>query len=583
MSNGALLGSLSKKKILLGEIQLVHLFVIGASQAGGFNASPSRTLTNPDVLTLTDGPLDANVTTGVFVPLSGGDTYDNDAVPQTYTNVETSVLAAGHQLRALAGSNVRVCGTIHYRGGTTLQDLSQGGAQSAFGYDDLTAAVARVHTLATANDWSYVPYMIIESSGITTQNPYNTALQNLISQVRAFVTPTYFSGTLQVCMTQPRIAGTPDLGIQVEEVAQADANAVTNYPRRDALLTSEILPDNIHPTNFGQGRMGVYTAYAAFDDLFGAGYTPLTLTTFNSLVPGTNQLLVPTLGSEGALQGTGDFNIPVFDTTNSTQLTGTWSVDTTNLRFDISGTPPRGAVNIEFRAGQGTGTLTDSRSNADVIVNAADMSPYSIVKPVIRANYTTAITFPDFVSQVVWRRNMTQLAGGRNVAGWPDFIGAGFAFTDSATFTIDGTREPQVQFFVPASGWLPGGTFGPAGGGTAVVPDDVLLDHFAGSGTVPPNNNFLEWRNLETDRYYDLNVMISRAAGGNANRTRDVIFAGATTQTVSGFNASDNTQNFASAVKIQPDAMGTIRMTDDLIGDNFWRINAFELEEFILQ
>lgn len=579
MSNSGILGYLAKKKLLLADIQLVHLFVIGASQAGGFNASPSRTLNNNDVLTLTDGPLDANVTTGVFVPLSGGDTYDNDAVPQTYTNVETSVLAAGHQLRALAGPNVRVCGTIHYRGGTTLQDLSQGGAQSAFGYDDLTAAVARVHTLAVANGWSYTPYMIIESSGITAQNPYNTALQNLISQVRAFVTPTYFSGTLQVCMTQPRIAGTPDLGIQVEEVAQADANAVTNYPRRDALLTSEILPDNIHPTNFGQGRMGVYTAYAAFDDLFGAGYTPLTLTPFNSLVPGTNQLLVPTLGSDGALQGTGDFNIQVFDTTNSVELTGNWTVDIGNLRFDITSTPPRGAVNIEFRAGQGTGSLTDSRSNADVIVNAADSLPYTVVKPLIRANYNTNITFPDFALQNTYRLNFHPQQT-KVVAGWTSISGFGFTFTDSNTYTIDGTRE----LFIPASGWLPGGTNGQTtGDDSGVFPDAVLEDQFAGSGTVPPNNNWIELRGLTTDRYYDIGVMLSRQAGGNANRTHNVTFAGLTTQNVNGFNASDNTANLASATKIQPDALGTIRITDDIVGDTFWRINAVEIQEFTLQ
>ena len=580
-NKATLIANVSKKSAFIAQqIQLFHVMIFGASQAGGFNAGPSLTsAVNTNVLTLTDGPLDANTSTGVFVNLTGGDTYDNDATPQTYTNVETSANGLGHQFHSLAGGGdeIKICVTIHYRGGTTIQDLSQSGAQSAFGYDQLTAAATRVHSLATGNGWTYTPYMVIEPGG-SGANPFQTAIETIISQVRAHVTPTLFSGTMQVLMTQPRVTGTPDFGEQLYDVDLADANAAVNYPRRDGLLASEILPDTIHPTNHGQRRMGIYSAYAAFDDLLGSGYAPLLLdsanATYNSV---TDEITVPVLNAEGVLQGTGDFNILVFALSPEEQLTGTWAISGSNVVFTITSTVPAGSRNLEFRAGQGTGTLTDSRSNSGVIFNAADTNPYTILKPVIRYDFASTIVFPDFILQDTYQLNMTPLVS-VGVPGWTDFSGNGFTFTDSNTYTIgDG-----LELFVPASGWLPGGTQGATtGGDTGAFPDDVLKDYFAGAGSVPPSNNFLRIQGAVTTQFFDIEIMCSRVAGGNANRTHDFSIAGATTVNVNGFNCSDNTNNLITATKIQPDGSGHIVITDTLVGDTFWRVNGIRIQRFI--
>ncbi len=566
-------------------VTLIHSLMIGASQSGGYNSDPSLTSTGLDsVYTLTDGPLAPDVD-GTFITLVEGDTYNQDAVPQTYTDVETAASGLGHSLYNLITENqdesqYRVCVTHHYRGGTSLQQLSKDGTQAEFGFNEAVASIKRVKELCDSLGWNYLPQLNVWVSG-SGANPITDALDEIITDFRDTI-PTYYSGTLKALILQPRVTGSPDFGPQCYEYTLTDSNSKVIGPVRDFVLSGEVQGDGIHLTNHGERRVGIYYGYAIYEDIFGSGYGPLELDSANVFYDAANTRIgIPTINADGVLQGTGDYNIVLYDVTNSATMSGTWSTSNDTLYFTMSFPGQTGDTEIEIRAGQGTGTLTDSRSNADVIYNAGDSNPYDIYKPLVRYTYTATVPFPDFTTlDNTYQINLTKTS--TSVSGWINFYGdeGPYMFINSETWTVgDG-----ITLVNAGSGWLPGGTNGTStGDDSGAYPDDVLDEYWAGSGGA---GDWLEFRGLDRNKRYEIDFLAARAAAGNPTRTHDYSVVGATTQDqlnnsdLNDYNVSDNTSNVANVTKMQPDSNGYIRITDTPVGDTFWRMNAIVLRVY---
>lgn len=788
-------------------ITLIQIATIGASQSGGYNSSPALTTTgDPDVMTLTDGPL-APDTAGSFVTLVEGDTYDQDAVPQSYPNVESQATALGQQLKALLNDpHYKVCVTIHYRGGTQLQLLNDGNTHEVFGYDEIAATIARIKTLANTNNWNMMSQFIIWTSG-SGANDMEQAILDWVDNMTSYVVPTY-SAALDVLVLQSRITGSPDYGLGVYDGVSARSNAEIIAPIRQIPgMSSELQGDLVHLLNYGEQHVGVYNAYAVYDNIVNGGHKPMYIDFDNiSYNVSTDEITVPILNIDTLpLVGTGNFGMVVRDITNSVDLTGTWAISGSNIVFTITGDVPIGGATIEIRTEQGAGTLTDSRSNSGVIFNDAGASAYEVPKLVARYNYPKALTFPgsatlsspidtatgdntaDFsvdtnnpVGDVYWvattsssQPSIPQILAGQDhlgaaaaddgiisvsgagtqngsasglaagtqyyihmvqvvkpgnesnivsgdgftttgggdvtapiisaltfvdagantldmsivtdegngtvfavatttsntpdegqiiagqdhtgnstgvfsvnvpasaagtipfsfsgldentsyyvhvvhrdaatnesnilsngtydtevalfntldgtypinlslnsttVSGWINLYGNqnGYGFGSSVTWEIDAGEG--IDLFNPANGWLPGGSNGATtGDDSGVYPDAVLFEYWAGSGS---SGDYLEFQGLDPNKRYEIDVMCTRVAGGNANRTRDIIFDGAGTQTVSGYNASDNTTTLAQMTKQGADGSNNIRITDDIIGDTFWRMSAIVLRVY---
>lgn len=551
-----------------GTPTLIHIFTVGASQSGGYDTTPSLTgATEPNVITLTDGPLSPDVSTGTFITLGEGDTYNQDQVPQTYLDVESQAASLGQQLYELINNaNYKVCVTVHYRGGTSLQRLNSGGDRAAEGYTQLTNGIARVKALADAEGLEYIPYFIIWTSG-SGANPMDDAVTDWIDNVRSFVTPTYYADTVKVGIVQSRITGSPDFGIGAYDGAAARTDANIGFSIRELLPASEIQGDNIHITNHGTRHVGVANAYQVYDDLFRGGYEPLDIDSANiSYDDNTEAITVPITGADGALQGTGDFGIVVYDTTAAQTVTGTWAVSGSNIVFTITGNKPSGTSTIEFRVQQGTGTLTDSRSNSRVLFNNASAVKYPIEKPLIRYDHQKSLVFPTV--SVTVKINLANTS--QTVSGWTTYDSPTFGSSQSYTIAI-GT------FFRPASGWASGES-GPTSGAnfTPEFPDEVMQQQWAANSGA---NNYLEFQGLDTGKTYDIHVLTTRQAGGDSTRTHDYTFDGDTQTIISDVNASDNLTDLASVTNFAPDGAGVIRITDTPTGESFRRINGIIITE----
>ena len=377
-------------------INLIHLVIIGQSQAGGYQATPALTTTpDTDVLTLTDGPLDCNTSTGEFISCVEGDDYDNGG---SSSNVETMATALGQQLKAFIGdSNYKFCITIHYHGGSSIQNLSSGGTNAANGYDGAIAAVGRVKTLADAEGWNYQTHMIFSHGG-NGLNPYGTAFASLVSDWRTDISSDY-SGTSYVFCDQQRVIGTPDYGTQL--YSESIANKLVLLARQDQV---EIQGDGIHITNHGTRHLAMYYAKGIYETLFGSGFTPLTIDAASATFDGTDKLVFPILGATGTIAIDSNPDIEV----EGGSTTGIWAVNGSNIEYTITSTVPDGTKTVDIIGG----LITDSRSNSGIIFNDAGASPYEIVNSLIRNDYTVDLGFKT--------RVLINYSGDTNVVSNPD-------------------------------------------------------------------------------------------------------------------------------------------------------------------
>ncbi len=397
-------------------IRLIHLEIVAQSQGGGYLASPALTTdTDANVLTLTNGPLDSDTTSGELVLLSEGDTYDNGG---SDSDVETMASALARQLLSFIGNDfVKVAVTVHYHGGSSIQDLDKGGANESNGYLAAVAAAARVKNRAEALGYTYERHFIVSHGG-SGANPYGAGFASLVNNL---VADTVGDNTPMIWADQQRVIGTPDFGQQIAELVGVVPNLKVILPR---VAVVEGLNDGYgHLTNHDTRLLAMYYAIAAYDDLYGTGHEPLTLDVANmTLVNGV--LILSVLGGENAIVGAVDFNLIVTDETNGNVLGGTWVVNGANIEFPISSNLPNNeTVDISIASGYGSGSLRDSRGNAGVIFNDDQSNPYTLYKHVLRETKSKSLAFPAIVVPPAWSgRVLINLAGGNTVSS-PDVNG----------------------------------------------------------------------------------------------------------------------------------------------------------------
>lgn len=558
---------------------LYHIWTIGASQSGARNSDPSlSSVSMTDVVTLTNGPLSPD-DTGVFIPLVEGDTYDQDEVPQSRSDVESQATGLGQQLKTLLNDNSKVCVTIHYRGGTSLQRLSQGGDESAFGYDQIVSTSNRVKVLADAEDKIYVPIFVIFPSG-SGANPYDTALTNIITQVRAGIAANYI-GEVQVILNQPRITGSPDIGLDCYDIANSISGVHLGQPYKDVLLPSEIQGDNIHITNHGGRKIGIYNAIALYSIITNGSFEPLDINLSN-VTYSSDVITVPILNNIGVLQGSGDFNTTVYDADAAQFIGGTWAVNGSSIEFTITSNKPSGSTNIEIRTGQGTGSLKDSRSNSGVIFNAANASPYPIENYIVRYNHEKALTF-----EVVEEPEFT--ATGKVVG--INFTGNSVTHTESGYNSISNPNNQTIDLDLDDdstdSGWnvrIPSawGATGSDNGETSPdFPDNVTKRYSAGDQVT---ENYMVLEGLDVDNFYDLWTLHSRKDTDGGTVT--IAHEGLTTNSRLINTEDNNPANFATtynvmkSVKLKPDSNGEILIRMTRGTDGYYRFNASLITEF---
>jgi len=365
---------------------LLHFLIIGQSQAGGTGSTPPLSTTaDPDVLTITGGPVNGDYNTGELIPLVEGNSGEFP---------ETMATSLGQQLKALVNNpNYKYCVTIHHWGGSSIQDLDQGGANATYGHDDAVNAMIRVKDRAVNLGYSYERHFIITHGG-SGVNPYATGTTSIINNLIAN-SPVGSNTNPFIWQDQQRVIGSPDYGEQLFDLQSAMTNYKLTIPRQDVVA---ILPDGVHMTNYGTRHNAMYFALSIYDDLFKFGSTPLIIDIDNVYFDEErNSLIVPILGAVGALHGTGDYNILVHRGTNGTEFSGSWSIDGKSIRFTFISPVPSGQtidVYLEVAFGRSTGSLMDSRSNADIIFNDSDGQPYSVNKVPLRKKYVKAISFP---------------------------------------------------------------------------------------------------------------------------------------------------------------------------------------------
>ena len=550
--------------------KLVHVFTVGASQSGGYNSDPSLTSVGVSgVSTLTDGPLSPS-TSGDLIPLVEGDTYDQDQAPVTFTDVESQASGLGQQLSSLLSGEsdtYQVCVTVHYMGGTSLQRLNSGGDEAANGYTQLTATIARVKAIADANGWEYVPQFVIWTSG-SGANPMEDAVKDWIDNVRSYTTPTYYAGVVDTLVMQSRITGSPDFGLGVYAGVESRTRAEISQSVRETVIPSEVQGDNIHLTNHGERHVGVVNAYSIRDNIINGGWAPFKIDTGTITVNNVTKVItIATTGSDGALQGAGDFGMVVYNVTQSNTIGGTWAVSGTNLLFTMTSNLPFGTDTIEFRAQTGSGSITDSRSNSGVIFNAANASPYPIENSIIRNNYSKELTFTPAL-ETTYKINLTKTTTGET--GWLEFIST---YGTEDTHVIDGSillREPSSGWSNGTNGSTTGANFTPA------IPNAVMAQYWAANSG---SDKYVQIEGLDTDKRYTIYVLSNRISAGTDPRNHVYTFDGETTDVSTTINAADNLTELATTTLMQPDSSGFIRITDAPgTGESFWRMNAIIID-----
>ena len=323
---------------------------------------------------LSGGILEADTSTGTLVNSVEGDNYN---LGGSDTDVETIATSLGQQLNAfINNSRYRIVVSVHYYGGATIQQLSKGGLYAQYGFDDGIAAVQRVKALSDSAGWNYQTHMIWLHGG-SGVNPYGTALENFISDWRADIASSY-TGTSNVFSMQQRAVGNPDYSIQQANINSTNFHLLGSY---DQLC--EGAGDNIHLSNHGTRNAAMYFAKGAYDVLFGSFTEFLEIGTIT--YDNVDTITMSVLNSEGALSIETNPTVEI----GGSPATGTWTVNGTNLEFQITSSIPTGLNTVDIIGGD----IRDSRPNMGIIFNDALASPYEINKGLIRNDYSASVDF----------------------------------------------------------------------------------------------------------------------------------------------------------------------------------------------
>lgn len=370
---------------------LIHFVVLGQSQAGGYNNAPAlTTVGDVDITTLTDGPVDVDVE-GDLITCVEGDTFSATGGPAATPNIETIATSFAQQLKVFAGGG-RYCATVHATGGTTIQALSLGGSSGRF--EEAIDAIARVKAIADTNGWTYNCHLIFfhGGTGDNVGDTYKNKVIALYDDFLAAVKPTY-TGQDQVYMFthQQRPIGTPDYGIQQYEASKDNPNIIVIGPE----YTTTYQGDGIHITNHGTRYLAMLWSRAVNRKLFGSGFLPLELDIDNASFDGTDTITVPVLNAIGALSGTSNYGIEVFNNTTSAVIASTATIDGGDINVTL-GAVPVGEHDLTIRTGlTANGLLHDSSGAVDVpSFNNASAQPYDTDKYMVRAEYDVTVFFP---------------------------------------------------------------------------------------------------------------------------------------------------------------------------------------------
>ncbi|MEM6641606.1 MAG: LamG-like jellyroll fold domain-containing protein [Bacteroidota bacterium] len=367
---------------------LYQVVLIGQSQAGGYAPFQGALSTVPrqGIYTLTDGPLDSrNDASSNLIPLVEGDVNDNNG---NDPNTETSV--SGILIQAMSSSNCNNCqflGTVAYRNGIPLTGLLKGRYGHQFGWGQLRGDFVRGYNIAQDSGWIWQPILVLHHGG-GGGNPYGGLVTQLKKDFRFMVDSLEAGTTGYFIADQQREIGNPDYGIDILLALDTVENADVVFSRTNAV---EVDKDNIHLTNWGQRHAGVYFGHH-IGRKFIAGEDFETGLRIGTHYWDGSKLIIPILNSVGALVGTGDHDIEIYNQTNNRVENGTFSISGTNLEFTFNNNL-QGSKEIVVRTDRGSGMLRDSRGNSLVNLENRDGSPYVLHQYLLRYNYRRTIDF----------------------------------------------------------------------------------------------------------------------------------------------------------------------------------------------
>ena len=410
---------------------------LGQSQPGvdGSTNASLTTGTKPRVYTLTDGPLDPNTSTGQLVLLQAGDVGDNNISP-TDNDVETYFPSALRYADTLVNSaKQHYMGFAGYYGGATLPTLIKGGGNSEEGWSTIHDGIIRGYEIAQDSGWVVRVFFWFSHGGTTSVN-YSTTVNTLKDDMVTFVDSLDSTIPLYIFADQQRVVS-PDVGLQIPHVFDTVSNAYVIGARQDWVETY----DGVHMNPHGMRKLGVYGGYFMSEIIKGRDYYPMDIDTI--ILDGT--IIKCHVENEvGTLVGAGDYDIEVYDVTNTATLAGTWAIDNDTLEFTIS-SPPVGTVTIEVRTDRGTGSLRDSRPNTKMGFEDSGASPYTLYQHLTRRDHSYSFTFAATAPSDITLTNsdidenstgtVGTLGSNGNPVGTFSIIGG----TDQANFSVNGT------------------------------------------------------------------------------------------------------------------------------------------------
>ncbi len=369
---------------------LYQVVIIGQSQAGGYAIwNDAITIdTEPNIYTLTNGPLDAdNGPTSELVLLTEGDINDNNG---SDPNTETSI--SGLLRQAKASSNCTNChflGSIAYRNGIPINGLVKGGYGYEFGWGQLHGDFIRGYEIAQDSGWFWQPIFVLQHGGAG-GTPYGVLVNKMKDDFRLLV-DSLSSGTIgYFASVQQREKSPVDFGIEMLMALDTVDNADVIMSRDNAV---EKTNDEIHMTNWGQRHEGVYFGHHIGRKYIAGEILEVGLRVGDFYWDGT-KLIVPILNSIGPLVGSGDHDMKVYNVTDDITIPGNWTINGANLVFTPTNTLA-GTKVIRIMADRGTGILRDSRPNTTVTLPNSDGNPYVLYQYLLRYNYEQTIIFQD--------------------------------------------------------------------------------------------------------------------------------------------------------------------------------------------
>jgi len=388
------------RNAILANVGTIYYFpILGQSQAGGYNNSPSITNTSASyVYTLTNGPINSSPS-GNFVGSIEGDTFTDTGGSPTSSNVETIATSFAQQLKTFrnkTNTDYYVV-TVHASGGAALQDLAKGGFTKK--YEQLTASVARVKTLADSIGYRLIvnPILFHGGNGDNIGTTYKAKILDLYDDFNTDLRAITSQSEMFLFTHQQRIIGSPDYGIQQYEASITQSNIVVVGPEYPLLLSLggsvDYQGDQVHITNHGTRYLAMIWAQAAYYKLFQGGYEALELDISNAAVSGTNRIVIPVLNTLGSLVVTSSGGFELYNATTSTKMPITASVSSSTYIVLTMSSSLSGVNNLRFTTGlTASGSLKSISSNIPSFNNSAG-NPYLLDKYMVRAGYSSSLNF----------------------------------------------------------------------------------------------------------------------------------------------------------------------------------------------